>query len=250
MKDKSSETIPEGSREETPEMVATFYFYVLVDPFDNQIKYVGRTVDLGNRFRNHIYEAKKNNRNKRERWIVSLMRKNSKPLMKVVYQEVCSTQQAICIERMLIKKVGKRFKLKNDNDHALGGSISTNTVFQYTLDGDYLAEYINSNEAMRKTGVKDCNILRCCKNENGYGTKTAGGYFWSFIRYGKYPHSFVNEWRKLKGKPVKATKDGVDLVFNSARVAEKALGVSYKKISACCNGKQKLAGGYTWSFIR
>lgn len=44
-KEKSSETIPKGSRDLFPEKVALFKFYVLKDPRDGLIKYVGRTVD-------------------------------------------------------------------------------------------------------------------------------------------------------------------------------------------------------------
>lgn len=250
MKGESSETIPNGSREEILEMVATLVnFYVLIDPNDGLIKYVGRTVDIENRLRNHLYEARKHNRNKRERWITSLLRKNQKPHMKVIYTKMCLLDEAIEIERMLIRKLGKRYILKNGNDHALGGSISTNMVFQYSLTGEFVKSYLNSHIANVETGIKDCNISRCCKNQNGYGTKTAGGFFWSFVQYKQYPNIFIKEFEKIRGKPVIAVdKDGVEHTFPSARKAYQEFGVNYKKISAACNNKIQSAGGYTWKF--
>lgn len=250
MTGKSSTTIPCGStHQEDVETVALFHFYVLVDPRDDQIKYVGRTVDLKNRLRNHIYEAKKNNRNKRERWIVSLLRRNMKPLMKCIYKQECSIEDAISIEKMLIKKISKRFELKNQPDNYLGAVLTGTPVYMYSTDtGELLSMFSNSNQAYIKTGIKDCNILRCCKNQNGYGCKTAGGFFWSFVKYNKYPHKFIKNWRQLKGKPVvQLTKDGNKVAeFDTARIAERVTGVPYKKISAVCNGRQKLAGGFVW----
>lgn len=36
--------------------------------------------------------------------------------------------------------------------------------------------------------------------------------------------------------------------FNGAREAMRATGVGYKHISACCRGKRKTAGGFSWMF--
>lgn len=250
MTGKSSTTIPSGSTyQDDMEKVALFHFYILRDPTDNKIKYVGRTVDLVNRFRNHIYEAKKFNRNKRERWIKSLLRRNMEPILERVYTRLCTLREAISIEKMLVKKIGARFELKNSPDNFLGAVLTGTQVFQYSTEtGELLATFANSNQAYINTSVKDCNILRCCKNENGYGCKTAGGYFWSFIKYKKYPHKYLKEWRNKKGKPVLQYSLSGDLLneFVTARVAEKITGVSYKKISAVCSGRQNTAGGYIW----
>lgn len=247
---EGSSTIPQGSTLERVETATLFKFYVLIDPRDSLIKYVGRTVDLKNRFRNHIYEARKNNRNKRERWIVSLLRRNLEPELKVIYEKVCTLSQAISIERMLVKKIGKRYTLKNEPDHYLGAMFNGTPVHQYSLTGEYLATYPNANQAQIKTGVKDVNITRCCKNPNGYGTKTAGGYFWSYIKYKRYPHEYLQNWRNLKGKPVvQFDLSGNKLAtYQTARMAERLTGVCYKKISAVCNGRRKTAGGYIWKF--
>lgn len=233
-----------------PEMVSTYYFYKLLCPITKDVKYIGRTVCPTNRLRNHLYEAKKNNRNKRERWIVSLLRKNESPIMEIIWQGNLTLTEAMALEKYLIKHYRRKHNLKNDNDHALGGSFSTKVVYQFSLEGDIITSYPNANQAMISTGVKDVNITRCCKNENGYGSKQAGGFFWSYINYQKYPHKYLSNWRQLKGKPVIGTNltTKEEFTFISARQAEKLLGVNYKHISSCCNGKRKSAGGYSWRF--
>lgn len=234
---------------EIPEMVSTYYYYTLLCPLTGDIKYVGRTVDPKNRIRNHIYEAKKNNRNKRERWIMSLLRKNKRPILNIIWTGKITLSQAILGERSLIKRYKSRYDLKNEDDRGLGGRVSTVSVHQYDNDGKFIGSFINSNQASIVTGIKDCNIQRCCKNENGYGTKQAGGYFWSYIKYNKYPHKYIKNWRQLKGKPVVCvSQDGVEREYITAREAERQTGVNYKHISACCSGKRKTAGGYFWRF--
>jgi predicted GIY-YIG superfamily endonuclease len=249
IKERSTTISKESTLDTQGEKVALFFFYVLKE--DDEVKYVGRTVNPKNRYRNHIYEAKKNNRNLRERWIVSLLRRNKKPIMEVVFKKETTLCDAISIEKMLVKKIGKKFKLKNSPDAYLGNVLTGKPVHKYTLDGHFVESYHNSNQAMLNTGIKDSNILRCCKNENGYGSKTAGGYFWSFTKYKKYPHIYISNWRELKGKPVSqlSISDGVVINhYDTAREAERSTGISYKKISAVCNGRQKTAGGYFWKF--
>jgi hypothetical protein len=239
---KRSETIPKGSTPVKGETVRLFKFYVLIDPRDEKTKYLGRTVDEKNRLRCHIYEAKKNNRNKRERWIMYLLRKNMKPKLKIIYKLNCTLEEAIQTEKTLVKKLLKRgFKLKNSPDSYLGAVNTGKKVYQYDLEGNLIDMFINASVAMQKTGVKDSNIGRCAKNENGYGTKTAGGFFWSFIKYNKYPYKFLKNWRSLKGKEVCIYNLENVLIgcYPTARIAAKQLGINYKKISACANGRQK-----------
>ena len=49
-------------------------------------------------------------------------------------------------------------------------------VLQYTLDGQFVAEYSSINEAARQTGVNQTSISYCCR-------KSAGGYNWKYKEY-------------------------------------------------------------------
>lgn len=245
MEEKSSTTIPYGSTlEKQGEKVAIFYFYVLIDPRDNKIKYVGRTVDINNRFRNHIYEAKKNNRNKRERWIISLLRRNMKPIMKVIYTLTCSLDEAIQTEKMLVKKLSKRFELKNEPDNYLGAILTGRKVYQYSLDGDFIKEFPNSNQAKISTGIHDAAIISNCKKV----CNSAGGYVWSFHKV-ENVGSYNKNWRKEKGKPILVTTPSGEIIeYKTSRLASKELGIHWKRISAVLNNRQGSVKKYKFRF--
>lgn len=245
-KGKGSETIPVGS---TPdyrgEAVALFYFYILLDPIDNKPKYVGRTVNQAAIISRHISESKKRKRSSKDIWVVSLLRKNKKPILKVIYKEATTEKHSLLIEKMLIKKIGRRFPLKNDPENKTGAISTGKPVFQYSLDGKYITSFDNANRAFKETGVKDSNILRCCKKPNGYGVKSAGGFLWSFNKYKKYPHNYKRGFSTKK--TIQYTLSGsVVAEYESQRIASRKTGVSYKKISSACIGKQKTAGGFVW----
>ena len=228
------------------EMVETF-FYVLKDPRTNEIKYVGRTTRPDTRLTKHVSESKARNKSKKEQWIVSLLRKNTKPVFHIVYVLTCTQVEGKTVEKMLVKKLSKRFDILNMADNCLGAMLTGKVVHQYAKTGEYLQTFANSNQAHVSTGVKDSNILRCCQRAQGYGVKSAGGFLWSFVKYDQYPSKYI----RLFGTKavVQCTLDGDTVaVFNSARDAEKATGCSYKKISAVCNGRQKSAGGFFWKF--
>lgn len=60
-------------------------------------------------------------------------------------------------------------------------------VIQYSLDGQFIAEYESAMEAQRKTNVNNSNIINVCngkikinKNHYEYVCKTAGGYIWKW----------------------------------------------------------------------
>lgn len=49
-------------------------------------------------------------------------------------------------------------------------------VVQYTLDGEYVADFPSGGEAERKTGIKRPNISACCRGI----VEAAGGYIWKY----------------------------------------------------------------------
>ena len=50
-------------------------------------------------------------------------------------------------------------------------------VQQFTLDGQFIAEYKSQNEAFRQTGVHQGNISSCCNGQR----KNTGGFVWRLI---------------------------------------------------------------------
>ena len=221
-----------------------YYFYALVDPRNNSIQYIGRTVDPKNRMRNHIYESKKERRTKKQKWICKLLDINIEPYMLILFSDVINISQAIEIEHCLVGEYIRINKnLKNSPDNYLGAILTGTKVYQYDLDGQYIQWFHNAHQAYIHTGVKDCNILRCCKNPDGYGTKSAGNYLWSFdspenysIYYNKSlntkPICHFNKFGRLQGN------------YISAREAEKNTPYTYKQISSYLHGRKPKNGDF------
>ncbi|MFE8423764.1 NUMOD1 domain-containing DNA-binding protein [Tenacibaculum sp. ZH5_bin.1] len=49
-------------------------------------------------------------------------------------------------------------------------------VYQYTLDGEYIAEYVSVAEASRQTGFNKTSIAKVCRGERN----KCGNYFWVY----------------------------------------------------------------------
>lgn len=222
------------------------YFYALKDPFTNKIRYIGQTVDPGNRYRNHIYEAKKNNKNHKERWIIQLIRKNSKPIMEILWEDIMTANEANNFETDMIQFYkDEGCELTNSEDRARNTPIvETTPVYQFTLTGEFIARFPNANQAMLTTGTNDAAIGEVCRNPFKTGNNSRGGFLWA---YTEVP-SKVYETPKLTTKVTyQYSKEGTLIAkFNSAREASKSTGICYKRISATITGRQKTAGGFVW----
>jgi hypothetical protein len=74
------------------EKVNNFFVYGLVDPRDNQIKYIGKTTNLlKKRFYHHISESLKSKKpNKKQAWIINLIKQNIRPL--IVLLDSCNSE--------------------------------------------------------------------------------------------------------------------------------------------------------------
>ena len=77
-------------------------------------------------------------------------------------------------EKIRIANLGKRasdeMKIKDSIAH--GGK----PVLQFTIDGDFIAEFSTQHEASKQTGVGQPEISRCCNQKRN----TTGGYIWRY----------------------------------------------------------------------
>jgi hypothetical protein len=222
------------------------YFYALKDPFSLKIRYIGQTVNPDNRYRNHIYEAKKNNRNHKERWIIQLIRKNSKPIMEILWEDVMTVEEANAFETDMIQFYkDEGCDLTNSEDRARNSPIIVTTpVYQFNLLGEFIAKFPNANQAMLLTGVSDAAIGEVCRNPNKIGNNSRGGFLWS---YNEVPNKVYEKPKGTPKKTIQLSTEGAFLAeFASAREASRVTGICYKRISAAITGRQKTAGGFVW----
>lgn len=94
-----------------------YILYKLIDPIDNEIKYIGYTSrTLKSRMRDHINSSKlaqkKGKLNKKQAWIISLLNKNTKPIIEAYFY--FDTLDAVkIVEKWMIYQHGGMDKLKN-----------------------------------------------------------------------------------------------------------------------------------------
>lgn len=58
------------------------------------------------------------------------------------------------------------------------GSKPQKAVIQFSLDGEFVSEFVSASDAARKVKVSQSNISACCLGKPRYGT--VGGYRWEF----------------------------------------------------------------------
>lgn len=119
-------------------------------------------------------------------------------------------------------------------------------VNQFTWDGEFVARYVSSTDAMKKIGVQRASISRCCK----WKTKRAGNFIWVYDD----DVDKIKE-RILLAHPCSKRVAQYDLnnvlikVWNSAKEACTELKINKTGISECCNGKRNKYKGFVWKFI-
>ena len=114
-------------------------------------------------------------------------------------------------------------------------------VYQYDLDGNFVAEYESIKSASRNTGAKDAHISEICHNETG----TAKGYTWRFYKTDKIMSPTARICRKvyqynLQGEFIAE--------YNSISAAANDNNMSDTAIAYCCKGIIPYAKGYLWSY--
>lgn len=105
------------------------HIYTLIDPFSNEVFYVGRSINPENRFVQHLKYSK--NLNLKDR-IDSIISSGSKPVMNIV--EVCKKDVACEREFYWINKFAEQFKLTNRR-------VGRTPLSYQQSDGKYCNEY-------------------------------------------------------------------------------------------------------------
>lgn len=162
------------------------YIYLLIDPRDNEVRYVGKTSNPKYRLSGHITECKKETvKHRRAKWIKNLLKNNLKPIISFI--KVCPLSEFEKYETEYIK-IYSSYKLTNSDETGQGNKnrkkdilnkISKKMgrkVYQYDLNGNLIEEYRSVRVAAKKLSLNHSNISRCC---NGI-FKHTGGYIFKY----------------------------------------------------------------------
>lgn len=125
-------------------------------------------------------------------------------------------------------------------------------VRQYTLTGEFVAEYIGLKDASAKTGATRGGISSCCNRIKNHAT--SHGFVWRYGDDDEIAAGDMSVFSTLDDrKPVRQyTVDGKFVKrYDGLRVASRETGIKNSNLSACCNRKPRhgTAGGFIWRFV-
>lgn len=182
--------------------------YTLIDPRDDQVRYVGKTNNLKQRLSSHINRSKSGFNSPIHCWIRKLLDLNLKPT--ILVQEICNQDNWEEREKYWIQYYREKYKnitnvsdggitpLKNPGYQKVVHSKKTfKEVHQYDLLGNYLKSYKNANQAALSLNIKRHGIEICLKGKGS----SSGGFFWSYLKteYIKVPEKRISSTVFKKG---------------------------------------------------
>lgn len=207
--------------------------YKLIDPRDEKVKYVGKTIrTLEYRLYQHLQCY---NKTKKDSWIKSLLSKNLEPRIELIEQ--CDEIIWEDRERFWIKF----YKTKGDLKNMTEGGVGHN--------GESPSKQSNLKRSLSLKG-------RICKQETKdkirnriLGTKRSEETK-EKIRVANVGKKYDKETLIKKSKAViMMSMEGDELKeFYSVSEAAREMGFSKSAISAACNGYYKQMKGFKWKF--
>lgn len=176
------------------------YIYALLDPMSHEIRYIGKTNNIIERYRNHIREKSNCHR---VNWISSLKKKNLIPSF-IILQE-CEDNESDVVERQYIKEYREKgYDLTNNTDggdgnykftpdvieklsrQRVGKKQSAETiakrvqhlhksVLQYDLEGNFIKKWDSIKSAAEAFNISYQNITAAISGKY----RMAANYQWS-----------------------------------------------------------------------
>lgn len=215
------------------------YIYILIDPIDQKIKYVGKTDHPIKRLNEHIRKHKytityKNN------WITKLLNNNLKPILEII--DIVPFKEWGFWETYWITQIKSwGFNLYNLTLGGEGGNfgiLSNKKISQKLKNRKFSDETIKkmSNSAKKR---KISEEGRKKLSESRKGEKNS--------MYGKKQSTYCKE---SKYKPVVQLTQTGEIIkeWKSLKEVNEYLSINRNSIRMTCNGQRKTAGGYKWKF--
>lgn len=256
------------------------YIYALIDPRNNQVRYIGKSNNPKTRYRNHYNPSRDKNTHKRN-WINELRNNELKPELLIIDEvDMSNWQYWENFYIYLYKFYG--FELVNYTDGGDGATFGnkgswkkgntphnkgipwkeeTKEKIKKTLTGTTnVASYkpiiqydLQYNEIKRYKSIKDAviesnglfissKISNCCKGKR----KHHRNFIWKFDNN----EDLIKEDIILGKKKIVQLDKNNNIIshFESIKEASDATGIPSTNICFCCKGKSITAGGFIWRY--
>lgn len=254
------------------------YIYALIDPRNNQIRYVGKANNPYERYKNHFNSARDKNTHKRN-WINNVRKDGFRPELLII--DLVNINEWHFWEKFYISlyksygfdllnyteggdgsTFGNKGSFKKGNiPYNKGMSISEETkrkirenyvpndgsnvkVIQYDLDFNLIKKYKSISEAVKESNnyFNSGKISACCM----FKRKQHRNYIW---RYDDGKEIIKEKVTLLRKKVIQYDKQMNKInEYNSIKDASYKLNIFEAGICACCKGKLKTSGGFIWRY--
>ena len=228
------------------------YIYGLVDPRDNSIRYIGKTVYPKNRLSGHINESNKFNHH-RSKWIRSLLKLNLKP--KLLVLKICPLSEFEKYETEYIKLYQSK-KLTNSDETGQGSTgrkriIIENSikkisriVYQFNINSEFICEFKSTRDASRKLNLSHAGISRCCNKI----LKHTGGFIFSYNKESKI-EPILNP-NSIKKEVIEIDRNGKEInKWKSLMDCSRDTKIDNGNLSRVCNNKKRSIKGRIFKFV-
>lgn len=220
------------------------YIYALIDPIDNEVRYIGKTVSPKSRLSGHITECKKlTSTHYRAKWIRSLLNKDLKPIIK--FLKICPLSEFSKYEIEFIQ-LYKNNKLTNSDETGQGNvgrrqeildkqsEKTGRVVYQYDLNGNFIKEYKSVRTAANELNLSHSNISRSC---NGI-YKHTGGYIFNYNKFKKTDK--LDKPNAVKKIVIEVDCNNLEINrWDSIMECSRDICIDSSNISRVCNGIKK-----------
>ena len=160
----------------------------------------------------------------------------------------CFTEET----KLKISNSKKGTKLTSYQLQRLDETRRKSPVVQLSMKGDFIAKYDSVNMVSKKYMYENKPIRECCKKNR----HSAYGYIWMYLKDYEnwngdmsYYEGFGSKTKSKKIKQIDIDTKKILNTFLSSMDAERKTNIKSQNINACCNKKQKTAGGYIWEFV-
>lgn len=260
--------------------------YVLKDPNDNTVRYVGITRQpLKERLRLHIKQARLRKRDKRylnskDKWILYLLSMGKKPRI-VALSRGLSEKNAVREEKKIIeifRKIdeggplynvdsGGEYNIcKGENpwNKGLKGCYTSELksimkknqpgrkdVFRFDTQGNFIDSWISLRTMCEELGLDRRTVMRCLNKEANYMSHK--GFMFSHSRQDvPVYHNKSTDYSRGNShfaRPIYGVRNGVKIQFGSIIEAIEFSGISYPRLKKALNTGQSVSG-YCWYYLK
>lgn len=235
------------------------YIYALIDPRNEEVRYIGQSITPYERYTRHIWNAHNINNNYHvSNFILLLHDGGLKPKLKIL--EECIADKSDEREQYWISyhklagcrltnmTEGGQIHRHNDEIKKKLSEVGSEPVEQYDMEGNYIREFKSAKEAGEILGISNEKISAAISGSR----KSSGGYQWKKKHSNKEikPYKSYSDISAAK-KIYQYTIDGNYVrEWESVAEAARCISISESTIISVASGKGKTAKGYQWRYTK